>query len=106
MLRPVALSSAAVRGAEREATGADVVRAGGQEAVAGEAGQGTVLGGRQSHGLVVQHHLVREDVPGGQTHPPVPRPVLHPPGPAIVTRLVRPNIKLIYSKSIKISRIL
>ena len=88
--------SAAGRGAQGEPTGADVVRAGGQEAVAGEAGQGTVLGGRQSHGLVVQHHLVGEDVPGGHTHPPVPGPVLHPPGPAIVTRLVRRNFKFIY----------
>ena len=53
MFRPVSWSSAAVRRAEREATGADVVMVWGQEAVAGEAGGGRVLAGGEGHGLVV-----------------------------------------------------
>ena len=59
-----------------------------EEGEAGEAGEGRVLGGGESHRLVLDHQLVAGDVPAGHRHPAHARPALHQPGVAALTILI------------------
>ena len=57
VLCSVSWSSAAGRRTHREPTRTNIARPGGEKTVASQARQGGVLGGGESHGVVVNHHL-------------------------------------------------